>query len=121
MVFGGNVSQKPLEVFKPPQNFTRKKHLYNDGTMIEPNEQFAHNYQTNPTPHLMNYTNTQNDPTPRPMNYNFNQQHQYDVGKQNPSNYTHTNINPMNYKNNHQHQYDVAKQNQSNYTQTDTK
>ena len=114
MLFGGNVSQKPLESFKPPQNFT----------MV--NETFTHNTQTNPTPHPMKYSNNQNQPTPRSMNYintqtnptphlmnyNFNQQHQYDVAKQNPSNYTQTNINPMIYKNNRNIQ-------PSNYTHTD--
>merc|ERR1711888_343836 len=119
MIFGGNIPQKTLVLFKPPQNFTMKKHRYNDGMMIEPNEQFAHNNQNNPTLHPPNYTNTQNHPTPHPMNYNFNQQHQYDVAKQNPSNYTQTNINPMKYNFNQQHQYDVAKQNPPIYTHTD--
>merc|ERR1711888_504026 len=113
MIFGGNIPQKPLQIFKPPQNLARDEHLYNDGMMIEPNEQFAHNNQNNPTPHPPNYTNTQNPPTPHPMNYNFNQQYQYDVAKQNPPNYTQTNTNQ-------QHQYDVARQNLSNNTQTNT-
>merc|ERR1711895_238577 len=37
--------------------------------MIEPNEQFAYNNQTNPTHHPINYTKTQTNPTPHPMNY----------------------------------------------------
>merc|ERR1711888_31463 len=121
MIFGGNIPQKPLQIFKPPQNLAREKHLYNDGMMIEPNEQFAHNNQNNPTLHPPNYTNTQNHPTPHPMNYNFNQQHQYDVAKQNPSNYTQTNINPMIYKNNRNIQpsnYSHTDINPMNYTHT---
>merc|ERR1711888_323993 len=47
------------------------------------------------------------------MNYNFNQQHQYDVGKKNPSNYTQTDTKPIIHT-------DVNIQ-PINYTQTDTK
>merc|ERR1712121_77403 len=79
----GNVSQKPLEVFKPPLNLT----------MV--NETFTHNNQNNPTLHPSNNTNTQNHPTPHPMNYNFNQQHQYDVARQNLSNNTQTDTKPF--------------------------
>merc|ERR1711888_212236 len=48
MIFGGNIPQKTLEVFKPPVNLT----------MV--NETFTHNNQNNPTLHPSNYTNTQN-------------------------------------------------------------
>ena len=54
IILGGNISSKPLDLFKPPLNLIRKNRnqLHNDGYqfMIEPNEQFTHNMnmETNP-------------------------------------------------------------------------
>ena len=46
-------SLQPLEVFKPPPNLTMMNEN-NDAGMIEPNEKFTHNTQTNI--HPTNYT-----------------------------------------------------------------
>ena len=91
MIFGGNISHKSLEIFKPPLHYTKKKHLYNDGMMIEPNEQFTHNNQTNHTLHPMNYTNTQNHPTYNSMNYTDTRT----KPTPQPTNFTNTQTNPI--------------------------
>ena len=62
--FGGITSYQPLEVFKPPLNLTMMNEK-NDAGMIEPNEKYTHNTQTNI--HPTNYTQT--NPIIHPMNY----------------------------------------------------